>query len=211
MYVLLKAYSSIHPILQNEIFRHQVSDDSDCSPLTLFPNGGLVCCSRRVLMSSPIVYPCNPILGMLGDDVRVFVGSGIQNICVVGMGIVHGNSVPSHLKDITWLTLTGNEKLQIIWFASDLLVPDKFELHRQRSGRRRVVRFFPFYRTHPAFPLLATKSRILPIPMYLNLGAGHLDLLAREIQSLLFGLCYGGESHTFCFEIRGSDVSSCLL
>jgi len=40
--ILLKAHSSVHPILLNNPFRHQASNDPDCPPLTVFPNGGLI-------------------------------------------------------------------------------------------------------------------------------------------------------------------------
>jgi hypothetical protein len=108
--VLLKAASSIHPILLNNPFRHQASNDPDCPPLTVFPNGSLIWRSRRGLMSGPIAHPCSLLLGGPGDDIRIFVGLGTQDIDVVGVGKMHGKSVPFHLKDGAWLTLTGKKK-----------------------------------------------------------------------------------------------------
>ena len=70
---LLKAHSSVHPLLLNNRFRHEASNNPDRPSLTIFPNGGLVWCSWRGLMSSPIAYPGSLMLGGPGDDIRVFV------------------------------------------------------------------------------------------------------------------------------------------
>lgn len=96
---LLKAHSSVDPILLNNPFRHEASNNPDCPSLTVFRNGGLIWCCWRGLMSSPIAYPCSLMLGGPGDDKRVFVGLRTQNIDVVDMDIVHGNSVTFHLED----------------------------------------------------------------------------------------------------------------
>ncbi len=61
-------------------------------------------------MSGPIAHPCSLLLGGPGDDIRIFVGLGTQDIDVVGVGKMHGKSVPFHLKDGAWLTLTGKKK-----------------------------------------------------------------------------------------------------
>ena len=107
---LLKAHSSVHPFLLNNILRHETSNNPDCPTLTISRNCGCIWCSWRGLMSSPMAYPCSLLLGRPGDDVRIYVGLRNQDVDVVGVGMMHGKSVPLHLEDTTWLTLLGEEK-----------------------------------------------------------------------------------------------------